>query len=214
MSLMDYGLRMAKIAPEIFTITSHRFDVPSRSEWDSWHHKVESESFFPPGAPPGYEFMVYLRQHGFPSPLLDWTDSEYVAAYFAFADADDLKELNRVAIYAYVEYANGTKISSALGPSMVGVGPYVPSHPRHFTQQARYTYCRKHDQEWKYVPHYQVFEADPASLTDRQDVLHKFILPASEKKTALRELMRFNLTAWTLFSTEESLMKTMAFKVL
>jgi hypothetical protein len=28
----------------------------------------------------GIEFMVYLRQNGFPSPLLDWTSSPYIAA--------------------------------------------------------------------------------------------------------------------------------------
>ena len=37
------------------------------------------------GPPPAYEFMIYLRHHGFPSPLLDWSQSPYVAAFFAFA---------------------------------------------------------------------------------------------------------------------------------
>src|SRR5579871_975887 len=35
---------------------------------------------------PGYDYMAYLRHHGFPSPLLDWTRSPYVAAFFAFRD--------------------------------------------------------------------------------------------------------------------------------
>jgi hypothetical protein len=33
---------------------------------------------------PTYEFMAYLRHNEFPSPLIDWTKSPYIAAYFAF----------------------------------------------------------------------------------------------------------------------------------
>lgn len=31
-----------------------------------------------------YGFMTRLRHHGFPSPLLDWPQSPYIAAFFAF----------------------------------------------------------------------------------------------------------------------------------
>jgi hypothetical protein len=33
---------------------------------------------------PCYPYLAYLRHHGFPSPLLDWTESASVAAYFAY----------------------------------------------------------------------------------------------------------------------------------
>jgi hypothetical protein len=36
---------------------------------------------------PAYSYMTYLRHHSFPSPLLDWSRSPYVAAYFAFRNA-------------------------------------------------------------------------------------------------------------------------------
>ena len=52
------------------------------------------------------EFMIYLRHCGFPSPLLDWTASPYIASYFAYRDASLTSE---VAIYAYQEYVGDAK---------------------------------------------------------------------------------------------------------
>jgi len=39
------------------------------------------------GSPPNYHFMAYVRPHGFPSPLLDWSQSLYTALFFAFRKA-------------------------------------------------------------------------------------------------------------------------------
>ena len=41
--------------------------------------------------PPGLEYLAFLRHCGFPSPLLDWTLSPFVAAFFAFSEASSFK---------------------------------------------------------------------------------------------------------------------------
>ena len=49
--------------------------------------------------------MAYLRHHGFPSPLLDWSRSAYVAAYFAFNKAVEASN-GRVSIYVFSAIRN------------------------------------------------------------------------------------------------------------
>lgn len=215
MAFTHYAIYVNRIYPEIRAVTGHHFEVPTVPDFNQWHDELVRTSSAPHQAPLGYEFMVYLRQHGYPSPLLDWTDSEYIAAYFAFIDAGTRDHVDRVAIYAFTEYADGTKISSFSAPMIMGLGQFAMTHPRHFTQQARYTIGMRLDgHQWRYAPHNLVFQADQGSLTNRQDVLLKFTLPISERKNVMNELLRANLTPWSLFGTEESLMRTMALKTL
>ena len=87
------------------------------------------------GAPAGYDLMAHLRHHRFPSPLLDWTVSPYIAAYFAFRDPNIT---NDAAIYVFRETVGQGKISDGeMSPNIWVPGPYVCTHPRHHKQQAQ-----------------------------------------------------------------------------
>lgn len=88
---------------------------------------------------PGYEYFAYLRHHGYPSPLLDWTASPYIAAFFAFRNV--APTVDKVSVYVYLEYAGFGKIGSNDAPSIKTFGPYATIHSRHILQQSSYTIC-------------------------------------------------------------------------
>lgn len=158
------------------------------------------------GAPPGYEFMLYLRHHGFPTPLLDWSRSPYIAAFFAFQNAGREKH---VAIFTFIEYFGGAKGGILGEPTICECGPYVNSHRRHFQQQGQYTICKeKLIDGWHYCNHDKVFRR--ASIS--QDVLTKYLIPASEKNKVLQKLDLMNINAFSLYENEEGLAEMVAYR--
>jgi hypothetical protein len=68
-----------------------------------------------------YSYMAHLRHNGFPSPLLDWTRSPYVAAFFAFSKPQS----DEVAIYGFAESPNNSKFGSSTEPQIQLLGQYV-----------------------------------------------------------------------------------------
>lgn len=159
------------------------------------------------GKLPAYELLVYLRHYGFPSPLLDWTRSPYIAAYFAF----HAPKSERIAIWAYQEYAGNGKSSSSDLPQIHCMGPNVRSHPRHFLQQAEYTLAVNFGEDrWNLASHESVFQQN----IPQQDQLLKFTLPSSEGSKVIGKLDRVNINAYSLFQTEDALLETTARRLL
>ena len=111
----------------IETFTGSSWSLPSIEEYKEWLGK-QDKPFLDPI--PAYDYMAYLRHQGFPSPLLDWTSSPYVAAFFAFQEATD--QVGYVSVYVFLEYVGGGKLASTWEPTIQSLGEYVRTHKRHF----------------------------------------------------------------------------------
>ena len=201
-SVFEYYLLLGTIKSEVESFTNKDWGGYDLAALDTYSRNPES---FQISAVPHYAFMVYLRHHGFPSPLLDWSRSLYVAAFFAFADPPE----QDVAIYVYWERPQNVKSSSRGRPLIQNCGPNVVAHKRHFLQQAEYTICLQYDDEQWMFAHHDSVTQDPNHADTHQDLLWKYVLPASERRKVLAELNEYNLNAFSLFGNDESLMHTL-----
>jgi hypothetical protein len=209
MSFLEYyQLIVGGVAPEVSTFAG--VDVPQYSEEIAKSFFNKSLLFSFPNRFPDlqtYRYMAYLRHLGFPSPLLDWSRSPYVAAFFAFRDSLP-PSVEKRSIYAYCKSITGVTGGAVGEPTILPIGPYVQAHHRHFRQRCDYTICASYDigmAQWRFDSHQGVVE----NRRPNQDFLWKFDIPSTEQHKVLGILNDYNLNAFSLFGSEESLLETM-----
>jgi hypothetical protein len=213
-SLKEYYRIIHEMHSEVESATDIRWSLPTFKELFDQVERIDQYHCEESYRIPAIEYMVYLRHHGYPSPLLDWSVSPYVAAYFVFRGKPT--NCDNVAIFAYSEMPYGEKNKSN-HPSIYSLDRSIITHRRHFLQQSKYTICfgieriRSSDDsepetEITISPHESVFDRGEA----RQDLLYKFILPSNECSKVLRHLNKYNLNAFSLFGSEDALMETLA----
>lgn len=190
-----------RIRPTIESYYPLPFSEPSDADVDTWLQNTARQlGVFDV---PSYDYLLYLRHHGFPSPFVDWTTSLYIALGFAFFQESAAADR---AIYMFIETPTGVKGVEVGAPEISRLGPYVKTHRRHFLQQANYTICYRRAEG---IPLEKYERVVSSSEAIKQDLLWKLAIPSSEREKVLRFLASVNIYPFSLMPSEENLLTTL-----
>ena len=190
----EYVKLALRCAPEIESFTGRRWDLIDTGEIQAEIKKYGEDAI---AYIPQLDFLIYLRHHGFPSPLLDWTFSPYVAVFFALSEES---KAENATVFAYVKAPIGVEGGVVGAPRIKPVGRGVRTHKRHFLQQATYTICTEVKGELDqgnphvFVCHERVLE----KKSKRQDILMKINISRTKRIDFLSRLNESNINEFSV----------------
>jgi hypothetical protein len=175
-----------------------RYCAETLPEFQAHVEAVEGTRFNLSQAEDYLTLLGLAQHHGLPTPLLDWTRSPYVAAFFAFVDAVEWRDSRKdthVRIYGLSEDLIKRSTRSTL--TLPSIRPYAATlrigplrNPRLYAQQGLFMVTNA-----KNVEHVLIEEGAAQGL----EYLVAVDVPISAAIEALQDLSYMGLTAATMF---------------
>lgn len=170
---------------------------------------------------PDLSFLSFLRHHGFPTPLVDVTKSEYVALFFACENlkyGKDLESSANTDAKVFVIQGDLWSLGGTECPEFHNIGHYIEANPRHIAQQSEYLiptyYEAGENRQWHFISfeqslqyQKQLKDASKESFPSEPDDVYEIVIDGDSKSKILSELAQMNINHYTLYLDEDALVK-------
>ena len=199
-SVRDYNHWLDTIKPELQSFSGQKFD--------SVHQQTAGTNSTANTNTALTELLIYTRQHSFPSPVIDFTRSFYVALFFAVFKMQIPSRNAKRKFSIITTFADFIKLSKNI--ERINTGNIHFFHKRHYVQQAVYLYniagtlSNKTNNEGS--------GEEPKYTQITEQFFRKYSVPITERVNIIEELNLMNINPYTLFETDDALMQTLAWK--